>query len=322
MIYEYAIEPELLVDWGKNRADYQYFIEKFGLGSPRIMSEFPKFKNWRKQFKQAAGMAESGNELTRTRITELFKIIQEKRICREEVEYNGKLSWLQNAEEENIRKEFHAILAKNNPRCHSKVVSSKSIEIDSIGKIKNQIHCPRRPADMANLFTPILENCNEVHFVDPYFTPERSKWMKPLEAFLKIISNRVCRPGIKEIVCHTTIPRDKREKKKFSAFKQCCEKKLNDIIPTDTSLTVQYWKERGGGEKFHNRYLLTDIGGLKVDPGFDEGNVGENIEVMLLERNLYEKIWKNFFINPAYDIDTAGSPIQITGQKKLDSNKT
>jgi hypothetical protein len=36
MIYEYAIEPELVVAWGKDRADYRYFYEQFGLGTPYI----------------------------------------------------------------------------------------------------------------------------------------------------------------------------------------------------------------------------------------------------------------------------------------------
>ncbi len=51
MIYEYGIEPALAVAWAKNQSEFEYYYEKFGLGRSKIMSEFPKFKNWRKQFK-------------------------------------------------------------------------------------------------------------------------------------------------------------------------------------------------------------------------------------------------------------------------------
>jgi len=52
MINEYAIEPALAVAWAKNQSEFEYYYEKFGLGRSKIMSEFPKFKNWRKQFKR------------------------------------------------------------------------------------------------------------------------------------------------------------------------------------------------------------------------------------------------------------------------------
>ncbi len=41
MVYEYALEPELVATWG-NRQDFRYFVEKFGLGQPRIVSRYPK----------------------------------------------------------------------------------------------------------------------------------------------------------------------------------------------------------------------------------------------------------------------------------------
>ena len=41
--------------------------------------------------------------------------------------------------------------------------------------------------------------------------------------------------------------------------------------------------------KLHERFILTDIGGVKVGPGLDDGRESENFEVILLKRNLYEK---------------------------------
>ena len=32
MVYEYAVEPEVVATWGKSREDFRYFKDKFGLG--------------------------------------------------------------------------------------------------------------------------------------------------------------------------------------------------------------------------------------------------------------------------------------------------
>ena len=306
MIYEYAIEPDLAVEWGKNRADYRYFLEKFSLGSPRIMAEFPKFKNWRKQFKQAAASADETKELPL--ITEIFTMLKERHIHRNSFNYDGTLSWLENAELENTRQQFQAILSRTNPRHHAKVLASNTVDTNPFWRVEKQASCPRRANDMAKLLAPMLVNCLEIHFIDPHFGPENLRHRKPLEAFLNIIAKRPsCRPKIDKIVIHTSGKAD------FDFFKQNCEEKLRAIIPAGICLILQRWNQWEGGEKLHERYILSDIGGLKVDPGLDDGKQGESFEVLLLERNLYEKHWGNYVTNPAFE--RAEDPIEIIGPK-------
>jgi len=86
VIYEYAIEPILVVVWGTHRNQFEYYYEKFGLGQPKIMSDFPKFKNWRKQFRQAAAKAQ---DFELQRITALFNLLIERRIYRDGYSYDG-----------------------------------------------------------------------------------------------------------------------------------------------------------------------------------------------------------------------------------------
>ncbi len=42
------------------------------------------------------------------------------------------------------------------------------------------------------------------------------------------------------------------------------------------------WKERPGGPQFHERLIVTDLGGVAVDPGIDDGEVGETYVLRLL----------------------------------------
>lgn len=42
------------------------------------------------------------------------------------------------------------------------------------------------------------------------------------------------------------------------------------------------WKERAGGAQFHERLIVTDLGGVAVDPGIDDGEAGETYVIRLL----------------------------------------
>ena len=78
MVFEFAVEPELVATCGE-RDNYRYFYEKFGIGQPRIMSEYPKLQNWRRQVLRAAS-GKKDEELQR--ITAMIAILSEARISR------------------------------------------------------------------------------------------------------------------------------------------------------------------------------------------------------------------------------------------------
>jgi len=310
MIHEYAIDPELVVAWGKDPKDCRHFYGEFGLGTSHFMADFPSFKKWRKQFRQAWARA---NDNEKKRIDELFCRITEKRVCRLGPDYDDSRTWLENAEKENGRQAFQAILSTGNPRKHDRVLAA-SVFDDSPGNhplwhVAQQSSSPRMASEMAELVAPLLINCTELHFVDPHFSPDNARHRKPLADFLKKATLfRERRPPIKRIVMHSSYT---QEKPSPAFFRQGCEQKLPGIIPKGLQLELKRWQQRDGGEKLHNRYILTDIGGVKADPGLDEGQDGESFEAILLDRCLYDKHWNDYVLNPAFDL--AGPPVVITG---------
>jgi hypothetical protein len=304
MINEYAIEPALAVAWAKSQSEFEYFFEKFGLGQSKIMSEFPKFKNWRKQFKQAAAGAQ---DFELQRITALFNLLVERRIFREGFTYDGTISWLENAETENYRCPFQAILSSENPRKHKSVLSQSSIKNSCLWKTEEQDYCQRIAEKMAQLVLPILSNCRELYFIDPHFGPENPRHRRPIEAFLKCMANnRFGKPLTDCIEIHTS------DKAAFEFFKDTCQKKLPALIPSGYRVKLKRWIVRPGGEKFHQRFILSDIGGVEVDPGFDDGKEGESFKVMLLKRKMFEKHWQDFIAAPAFEL--AEAPLEIFGK--------
>lgn len=310
MIHEYAIDPELIIAWGKDRKDCRYFFNEFGLGTSRFMADFPNLKKWRKQFRQAWATA-GDNE--KTRIEELFKRITEKRVHRLDEDYDPNRTWLENAEEENRRHSFQAILSVDNPRDHDQVLSATALDSlrddHPLWHVKSQSSCARQAQEMADLLSPLLINCSELHFIDPHFGPQNARHRRPLAKFLEKVAHlRQRRLPIERIIMHTAAT-DKSSEASF--FRQVCEQQLPALIPEGLQLELKRWQQTSGGEKLHNRYILTDIGGVKIDPGLDEGQDGESFEVILLERNPYEKQWNDYVGFPAFDL--AEEPVTVMG---------
>jgi hypothetical protein len=302
MIFEYAIDPKLAVHWGKDRGEFRLYKKLIGLGNPRIMSEFPKLKNWRRQFRRAAAGSDD-NELLR--ITEIFTIMTERMVRRSTDGYDGKMSWLENAIQADRNEPFKAILSLDNPGNHAKVLGFDVIDDHPLWNVDSQAICARLATDMSCAISAMLSNCREIYFIDPHFGPENARHRRPLAAFLSAIKKRTNKllPEIIEI--HTSGKSD------TTFFKDTCVEMLPEIIPKGMKIKLKRWNQKIGGEKLHERYILTDIGGIKVGPGLDDGNVGETFEATLLDRSLYSQRWTDYISKPAFDLSE--KPLLIIG---------
>lgn len=69
MIHEYAVEPEAAAAWSANPKDRRYFLENFGVGTPRIVSKCPK--RWKKLVWAARSQLQHSGDIEKKR-TEVF----------------------------------------------------------------------------------------------------------------------------------------------------------------------------------------------------------------------------------------------------------
>ncbi|HHC24451.1 MAG TPA: hypothetical protein ENK58_03410 [Desulfobacterales bacterium] len=295
MVYEYAVEPEVVAAWGKTRDNFRYFIDKFGLGHPRMMSEYPGHSRWRKKFKEALSLIDDDSE--RKRIEELFRRLEEIKIKRY-FKYDGKLSWLQNAEREHtIRCPFHAILAEDNPRKRVGVFKSSELTPDlPEWNPEKMVTVERKAEIMAEAVSPMLSNCSEAIFIDPHFGPKNRRHRLPIKAFLRELVNHRCGPSPIKIEVHTS------DKATPDHFRRECRNQMEPLIPRGMTVCFKQWKEKQGDrhEKLHNRYILTNIGSVMFLVGLDQGKGSDT--VTLLERKIHELIWKQYVSNPAFDL--------------------
>jgi hypothetical protein len=273
MVYGFALDPELVATWG-DKANYRYFYDKFGLGQPRMMVEFPKLKNWRRQVLQATNGL---GDLEKQKVTELISILTERAITRgPHRDYDGTRPWLENAEDEHAGNPFHAILAFNNPRGNKSVLVGGNLGGDREPRWDLERSCVvnRKAAEMAASIQSLLRNSREIIFVDPHFGPENARHRRPLEAFLTmLVANR-------DVAINVLTS----EKATIEFFKSECKKRLPQIMPRGLSVCFSQLTEKPGGEKLHNRYVLTDIGGVKFNVGLDDGNDGQTDDVDLMDR--------------------------------------
>lgn len=309
MIHEYALEPEL-VGGLTERSAARYFAEKFGLGQPRLVSRYPK--RWKALAWDAFQRTHPGSsERQRKVVEELIQRLSEHMVRRGESTWEPRRSWLENAEKEHDRKPFRAIVAHANPRNREEVLIDQDLDERNSARwaAARGATVVRKARPMADLVLPLLRCCGEVIFIDPHFGPENARHRRPLEAFLAALAGGRADVGSLKVEVHAMV------KSTTNSFRSGCEGQLTPCIPAGMRVTFRRWTQRTGGETLHNRYILTDLGGLTFSHGLDEGSAGETDDVYLMDRLQYELRWQQYMgASPAFD--SPEDSVVVIGTKK------
>ncbi len=77
-------------------------------------------------------------------------------------------------------------------------------------------------------------------------------------------------------------------------FQKECDKFLAHLIPEGLSLKIVRWDKHHRGDFFHERCILTDKGGIRIDWGLDVGKPGETTLISLMEDKVWAESWANF----------------------------
>jgi hypothetical protein len=171
-----------------------------------------------------------------------------------------------------------------------------------------QLSVPRIANSLAQVLRPILCPAREAIIVDAYFNPSvplaRSKWLKPLRALAAQLTTdgRVTRFEVHALSSRND-PWD------TALFEQHCRNNLSPLLRNGVALDAMLWEERAGGLQFHERLIVTDVGGVSIDPGVDEGNPGQTYDLRLLSKQEVSEKLKKF-------TQTAG-PYDLVGHQRV-----
>jgi hypothetical protein len=137
--------------------------------------------------------------------------------------------------------------------------------------------------------------------VDPHFSPTREQYRKTLEAFLTATFTGRVYPAPRVIEIHLSADGDSKPTAAY--FAERCGALLPGLIPRGVEIRIFRWHQRPGGEELHNRYVLTDLGGIRFGAGLDEGDAGETDELEILDNDVYRARFVQYDpAGPAFDL--------------------
>ena len=310
MLFEYAVEPELVATWVEPRTG-RYFIERFGIGSPRLISRFPK--RWKRRVWDAWQAVEKRNgrdvDRQRRRMETLIQHLSSAMVERRRAVWDAERSWMENALDQEVP--FHAVLARHNPTGDPRVLVADELDESTAGwAAPHGRAVARRAETIADAVGGMLRIATDVIFVDPYFAPGRRDFVRVIAACVKAgCEGRSVGPATVRIFSS-----DREANGTHEHFRTECRERLPREFPPGQAVVIRRLGERTGGERLHNRYILTELGGVSLGAGLDEREAGATDDLNLLASHQYRRRWAQYAGEPP-GFDQPEDPITIVGSR-------
>jgi len=299
MIHEYALDPVVLKSWSSNERDYSEFMREYGVGSPRIISSFPKKKGSKlRSYLLREGDVDDSSLQGQRYLEMVIKIVESLIIRDSHVPASD--NWSENTKAENEQSPFDVILSSEEINTPRNITPESMYKMDSIWNHKSQLNMPRTRDGLEQTVKNLLRLAtNKVVIVDAFGWNRRS--IDTMVAFIEFITaNRVSEklPDIylyyKEKYGRSTPP--------ASRVKQQIIDQL-DAGRLNTNLYVYELKEKNGSDVFHNRCIFTEHGGITLGHGIDiSGDPAHSDEVTLMSNEVYEKKQEQFSGDACFEI--------------------
>lgn len=277
MLKEFALDPSLLGNW----KDFRFFLGQFGVTQGRLISRFPA--KWKDMVRAAA--AQSAKDVEFARIEDALTRIERVMLIRD-CDYLNCHQWLRNAADEDQKRPFHAIISSQKTGSAGNILIGEDLDPTNphaLWIVPTSVQIAREPNAMSGCVEHLLSQCKEVMFIDPYFGPGKQTHIAPLQKFLDAIARRGTRPMPSRLEYHTgNLDLDR------AAFQRNLDQRIKPLLPSNVKLTVVRWKK----SEMHNRYILTDRGGVMFGHGLGvaDGNTATHDTVSVLDDQTCENL--------------------------------
>lgn len=295
MLHEYAVEPDCMGDW----QTFRYLIEQFGVSRGRLVSNFPK--EW---FKKAWEACESFKPEQRWKAEIELRRIKQQASIKSGRNYNGAMGWQKNALTQHTINPFRAIIVKHPLETGEHILAADDItHTTPCWAVARERKVPRTVDELGSAVARLLRISNRILFVDkmfnPYNTTEFPRWRETLERFILVATHG--RETVPEFEYHCGIDNEEFGKptaQRIEEFQNICIQQISTILPAGCSITIMRWDQHHGGDFFHDRYILTEKGGVRISWGLDRSKrAEETTDVTLLDDSLWQEYLKIFKLN-------------------------
>jgi len=276
MIKEFAVEPEAIVS---SYRDFSYIVEKFGVCEGRVISRFPK--TWKRLVYEAAQARHQGKVEGKKIEERLRRLPDEVLVAMSRPAGTG--GWIEVAIAEHQRQPFDYLITKA-PQGIAEAVLVEDLDGEHpCLQITREISIPREPEAMASACAFLVKTAKVIKIIDPHLDFSKSRFREPFKAFMKHV-----RTGT-QIEIYRGMD-DGGPTRDF--LRQNAERFLQTALPVGVHARI-FLLPAG---PMHNRFLLTDLGGVKFGVGLDAAtdNAAPEDELSLMVPYVWQSRWGHY----------------------------
>ena len=295
MIYEFAVNPEGLNTWDT----FRYVFDGFGVDKGRLISQFPAGFEWPRQV-LAACDAKGARPVERMKVVERLQSDFKQKSGDFGRRYDSMRRWIDNALSAHQDFPFRAILHDCACPSTSEVLECRLLdESNSLWDVPHEVVVPRTAKSICACVAPLIRRSLRVLVVDPYFDPLNRAFVDTFAALASIVFDSNASQRCLEIHCsvrRVNLRHQAPEEESRQDWERFCQTGIAAKVPRRSYVTLVRWRQRGDGDKPHPRYLLTERGGIRVEPGFENRKEGETADISLLDATVWQERWWDYQI--------------------------
>lgn len=285
MLFECAIEPEVILAAARSRRDARDFVREFSIGQPNVISDYPAFKKLKSLLRTAIPTDLDDNDLLR--LDELIAFMRDARRVQRSGGYDRAMPWANNIGVEADRVGFDHLLTTA-PHSGLDCCTLDQLCDDRLGHPRQHL-VPRTADELAAAIKNMLRLATRIVFVDPYFRDSRDAW-QPFVRFVQAATEGGPADQVEiEVLFNANANGAPSATHLAEKFRREQAALLAKCSPTFKAIA-----EQQNHEKLHNRYVLTDIGGVSFGVGLAAQDSAHRDDVTLLEEEPYTLRWRQY----------------------------
>lgn len=271
MFAEFAVEPAAMVT---SMGDFRGMIDRFGVDQGRIISDFAQGR-WTPAVVDQAKANGFGEIALASVVERLREKREEKGIARFRPYPGIPGGWAVNALHADKEAAFYGLITEAGDCGHARECGAANARSDQPPlRVDDFADIPRTAAAIAGIAAPLIRVSRKMHLIDPHigFAP---RWLNPLRALIAACSAPM------EVTVHSYATGDGKPTPEYFEGRV---RHYFQALPAGVGVTFQRWTRRPGGQEFHDRAILSDVGGMTFGNGLDEGDAGTTVHVHRLGR--------------------------------------
>ena len=306
MIAVFGVEPEVMAHW----QHFQKFYKDFGVEQRRFIARYPK--KWKALVcDRARELVRLGQntEMQAARMVERLAGDGSKfKFCKVPcADYEPDRDWLTNAVEH--QPPFDAIVAAKSGLTDARVGVAEEVLMDEPPFHRERdLTIPRTAKAIIGTAERLLAAATQIVLVEPHFNPAEPRFVRPFVRLIEMLQEREGVP--QRIELHTAKPLIFVPTAQEHNYRHAFEADL----PTGWRLDVCFWAETAPEDAQHPRFILTELGGIRIDWGLDEGEPGSQTIASGVSDKLFADLFARYAAtSPRFIADPANARITIRG---------